>query len=79
MGHGDAQGVYRTCNAEIRREHYPYGPPFKNYRESKLFKLRENYAAMHDNDSKPPLLLTRKTNDIRARGNEKALIYPGVA
>ena len=27
MGHGDAQGVYRTCNAEIRGEHYPYGPP----------------------------------------------------
>ena len=27
MGHGDAQGVYRTCNAEIRREHYPHGPP----------------------------------------------------
>ena len=30
MGHGDAQGVYRTCNAEIRWEHYPYGPPLTN-------------------------------------------------
>ena len=33
MGHGDAQGVYRTCNAEIRGEHYPYGPPFKIKRQ----------------------------------------------
>lgn len=33
MGHGDAQGVYRTCNAEIRGEHYPYGPPLLNIRQ----------------------------------------------
>lgn len=33
MGHGDAQGVYRTCNAEIRGEHYPYGPPVKIKRQ----------------------------------------------
>ena len=28
---------------------------------------------MHDHDSRPLLLITRKMNDIRARGNEKAL------
>jgi len=28
---------------------------------------------MHDHDSRPLLLITGKMNDIRARGNEKAL------
>ena len=41
MGHGDAQGVYRTCNAEIRWEHYPYGPPLTN-----KSILERNYTRM---------------------------------
>ena len=29
---------------------------------------------MYDNDSRPPLLIAREMNDIRAKGNEKAPI-----
>ena len=29
---------------------------------------------MHDHDSRPPLLIAREMNDIRARENEKALL-----
>ena len=41
MGHGDAWGVYLTCNEEIRWDRYPYGPPTYLKPEGKLDILNE--------------------------------------